>query len=56
MKRVDEKKLPCAACGQPIGNATIVAGGEFPQARLCAACNSKYTFEEIVIMIRSRAT
>jgi len=55
MKR-KRKTRPCAACGKPVGTATIVAGGEFPDAPLCARCGlgGPHTCEETEAMIRAR--
>lgn len=46
------KKRPCAACGKRVGNATIVAGGKYPDAPLCAAC---FYVEDIEAKIEARA-
>lgn len=51
----DRKRRPCAACGKPVGLATIVAGGEFPDAPLCASCGGTgRELEEVYEMIRAR--
>lgn len=54
MKDSDRKKRPCAACGKPVGAATIVAGGEFPDAPLCMRCGTVVELETVYEMIRER--
>ena len=55
VKRADEKRIPCAACGKPIGTATIVAGGDFPDARICLACfRGLEPFGDLQASIRAR--
>lgn len=38
MKESERKSRPCAACGKPVGTATIVAGGKYPDAPICHDC------------------
>jgi len=55
VKARERKARRCAACGQPVGTTTIVAGGEFPDAPLCATCGGPdRTCEEVNEMIRAR--
>ncbi len=56
VKAKDRKRRPCAACGKPIGTATIVAGGDFPTARLCLACGTLRDLDEVFAMILERTT
>lgn len=58
MKTRDRKRMPCAACGRPVGNATIVAGGAYPNAPLCFPCGgteSSLSSEQVQSMIACRA-
>jgi hypothetical protein len=48
------KRRPCEACGKPVGTATIVAGGPFPDAALCLDCGTVRDLDEVYDMIRSR--
>ena len=54
MKESERKKRPCAACGNPVGAATIVCGGDFPDAPLCFRCAGLDPFTEIPDLIRKR--
>ena len=54
MTEAERKRRPCAACGKPVGLATIVCGGDFPDAPLCFTCAEFDPFEEIPTMIRNR--
>ena len=54
MTEAERKRRPCAACGKPVGLATIVSGGDFPEAPLCFKCAELDPFEEIPAMIRAR--
>lgn len=57
MKQSERKARLCAACGQRVGAATIVAGGPYPDAPLCFACGgseSHLTCEEVFAMIEKR--
>jgi len=53
VKESERRGLPCGACGKPIGTATIVAGGDYPDVRLCAKC-FHLDEEEMVTMIKAR--
>lgn len=50
----ERKRRPCEACGNPVGNATIVAGGEFSDAALCMTCGTVRELDEVFEMIRKR--
>jgi hypothetical protein len=52
MTEAERKRRPCAACGKQVGLATIVCGGDFPDAPLCFECSRLDPFEEIPKMIR----
>jgi hypothetical protein len=54
MTEAERKRRSCAACGKPVGLATIVCGGDFPEAPLCFECGRLEPFEEIPMMIRKR--
>lgn len=54
MTEAERKRRPCAACGKPVGLATIVCGGDFPEAPLCFMCAGYDPFTEIPEMIRER--
>lgn len=57
MRQSERKARRCAACGEPVGAATIVAGGRYPDAPLCLACggsSSPLTCEEVYAMIEER--
>lgn len=54
MTEAERKRRPCAACGKPVGTATIVCGGDFPEAPICLGCAQLDPFEEIPKMIRDR--
>ena len=50
----ERKKRPCAACGKPVGNATIVFGGRHGDAPCCADCFRRDE-EETDAMIDARS-
>lgn len=53
MTEKERKKRPCSACGNPVGTATIVVGGDYPDAPLCAYCfNTDY--DELLQQVRER--
>jgi hypothetical protein len=54
MSEAARKKRPCAACGARVGTATIVAGGEYPDAPLCLECGTRRDWDEVRDMIRKR--
>jgi ribosomal protein S14 len=54
MTDAERKRRPCAACGKPVGLATIVAGGDYPNASLCLECGTRRTVEEVFEMIQKR--
>jgi len=59
MKETERRKQPCAACGKPVGTATIViprdGWDEGPEVPLCATCGgTAKTCEEVWEMIRAR--
>jgi len=54
MTEAQTKRRPCAACGKPVGNATIVAGGPYPDAPLCMRCGTTGEPEDTFEMIRKR--
>jgi hypothetical protein len=55
VSEADRKRRPCAACGKPVGTATIVAGGDFPDAPICLACfNGRDPFGDLPESIRRR--
>ena len=54
MTEAERKRRPCAACGKPVGLATIVCGGDFPDAPLCFTCGELEPFEELPRLIRER--
>jgi hypothetical protein len=54
MTEAQRKRRPCAACGKPVGAATIVAGGPYPDAPLCMQCGTTGTPEETFEMIKKR--
>jgi hypothetical protein len=54
MTEAERKKRPCAACGVRVGTATIVAGGDFPDAPLCLTCGTRRDLDEVYAMIRKR--
>ena len=55
MRESDHKRRPCAACGQPVGTATIVAGGDFPNEPICLKCfNHVEPFQDLPAAIRAR--
>jgi hypothetical protein len=54
MTEEERKERPCAACGKPVGTATIVAGGPYPDAPICLNCHNRYDVEEVFEMIRKR--
>ena len=54
MTEKERKKRPCAACGKAVGTATIVAGGDFPDAPLCLECGTRRDLDEVYDMIRKR--
>ena len=54
MTDVERKRRPCAACGQRVGTATIVAGGDYSNAPLCLECGTRRTVEEVFEMIQKR--
>lgn len=51
---IDRKRRPCAACRAMVGTATILCGGEFPDACLCLDCGTRRDLAEVVAMIRKR--
>jgi len=52
----NRKRRPCAACGKLVGAATIVAGGPYGDAPICAACgpSGPLTCDEVWTMIATR--
>ena len=55
MKAEERKRRLCAACGKPVGTATIVAGGVDGDAPLCAVCGGPArSCEEVHAMIEAR--
>ena len=54
MKETERKNRPCAACGKKIGLATIVCGGEYPDAPLCMTCGTARDLDEVKKMIAQR--
>jgi hypothetical protein len=60
VKDYERKARKCAACGKPVGTATIVIDrdgwGEGPKAPLCLKCSDGYSCEEIWTMIHANKT
>ena len=54
LSEAERKKRPCAACGEPVGTATIVCGGEYPDAPLCLRCGNEVPLEDVYARIRAR--
>jgi hypothetical protein len=54
MTENERKRRPCAACGKPVGTATIVAGGPRPDAPLCKECGVHRDLYEVYLMIGTR--
>lgn len=50
----ERKKRPCSACGKPVGTATIVCGGPYPEAPLCFDCGTRSSLEEVYAAIEAR--
>lgn len=53
-KTLERKRRRCEACDKPVGNATIVCGGPFPDAPLCLDCGTRRDLDEVCDMIRKR--
>ena len=54
MSERDRKRRPCAACGKPVGTATIVCGGDFPHAPLCLECGTLRDIDDVCVIIQER--
>jgi hypothetical protein len=51
----ERKRRPCAACGKPVGTATIVCGGDFPGAPICLVCAQRGFASELKARIERAA-
>jgi hypothetical protein len=51
----ERKKRPCGACGEPVGLATIVCGGDYPDVPLCMDCGTRRPWDETVAAVARRS-
>lgn len=58
MRESDRKRQPCAACGKPVGIATIVISRDGwdhgPEVPLCMKCGTRLELETVWDMIWRR--